>query len=234
MTSAYRRDLAWIHHTGFSEFAQSITPGVVATLQLHGIHDGLVVDAGCGTGVLAANLTRAGFRVLGFDSSPAMIALARTTAPAATFERSALDETVFPCCSAILATGEVLNYASTAETAAFIEEASAALSAGGVLLFDVAEAGMNTPPAERRLGGHDWSVILLEELHGATLTRRVLSFRMVDGAISRDEETHTLELRDRGELRALLASHGFRVRVRRSYGRYRLPPGRAGYVAVRR
>src|SRR5687768_4158361 len=79
----YGHDLAYIHHAGFSEFAESAAPGLLEILWKHAIRDGLVVEIGCGSGILARELTRAGFDVLGFDASPAMIALARSGAPAA-------------------------------------------------------------------------------------------------------------------------------------------------------
>src|SRR5687768_1633981 len=82
----YRTDLAWIHHAGFSEFARVSSAGVLASLKAHDIREGLIVDIGCGSGVLARALTDAGYDVLGIDASPAMIELARVTAPAAQFE----------------------------------------------------------------------------------------------------------------------------------------------------
>src|ERR1700741_178965 len=63
----YRTDLAWIHHAGFSEFATLASHGVIALLQSHGIRDGLIIDIGCGSGILARALTAAGFEVLGID-----------------------------------------------------------------------------------------------------------------------------------------------------------------------
>lgn len=46
----------------------------------------LILDAGCGTGRLAAHLLPAGHRVVGVDLDPELIAIARTDHPAARFE----------------------------------------------------------------------------------------------------------------------------------------------------
>lgn len=229
---SYRRDLAWIHHTGFSEFAEAASAAVIDWLHAAGI-DGLVIDAGCGSGIAARELTRAGFEVLGIDASPDMIALARTTAPAARFEVASFDGATLPPCSAIVAMGEVLNYGTLDGVRTFIRNAADALPPGGLLIFDIAERGAYPPHDERRIGGEDWSVIVLKDSDGATLTRRVLTFREVDGVTRRDEEVHQLELYAREEMLALLREHGFRVGVRRGYGRYRLPKGHAVYVAIR-
>lgn len=225
----YRDDLAWIHHAGFSEFARSAAPGVIALLP-----KGLIFDVGCGSGVLARALTDAGFDVLGIDASPAMIELARVHAPDARFEVATFGNAVLPPCAAIVAMGEVLNYGSLDEVRLFVRNAANALAPGGLLLFDVAERGSYPPHDERRIGGDDWSVIVLKDSDGERLTRRVLTFRQVDGVTRRDEEVHVLELYLRDELSAILREHGFRVRTRRSYGARRLPVGHVVFVAERR
>jgi len=220
----YRDDLAWIHHTGFSEFAESAAPGVIALLRKHAVR--MVVEMGCGSGVLARELTGAGFEVHGFDASPSMIAIARETAPRARFDVARFDEAEIPPCDAIVAMGEVLNYGNFDAVRRLVAKAPARL-----LLFDVAERGSYPPYDERRVGGDDWSVIAIKESDGTHLTRRVLLFR-ADGR--RDEEVHHLELYDRAALTAILRDHGFRVTIRRSYGTRRLPKGHAVYVATRR
>lgn len=228
MTPPYRRDLAWIHHAGFSEFAESAAPGLLEMLWSRGVAKGLVVELGCGSGVLARELTRAGFDVHGFDPSPAMIALARETAPGATFDAGAAGEIEIPSCSAVIAMGEVLNYAGFDAVRRMIESARDATS---LLIFDVAEAGAYPPHDERRVDGDDWSVIAIKESDGTRLTRRILTFRAVDGTMRRDEEMHELELYDRAALKALLRANGFSVTIRRSYRTRRLPKGHAVYVA---
>ena len=44
-----------------------------------------VVDIGCGTGPLAAEFTRRGIETIGVDSSPGVLAAARSRVPGATF-----------------------------------------------------------------------------------------------------------------------------------------------------
>ena len=229
----YRTDLAWIHHTGFSEFATLASRGILASLQSHGIREGLIVEIGCGSGILARALTDAGYAVLGIDASPAMIELARVTAPAARFEVAPFDEAALPPCAAITAMGEVLNYGTLAGVQTFIRHAAQALTPGGLLLFDIAERDGYPPHDERRVGGGDWSVIAIKDSDGRRLTRRVLTFRQIDGVTRRDEEVHVLELYEREELLTILRESGFQVRVRKSYGWHKLPKGHAVYVAIR-
>jgi len=226
--SDYGRNLAYIHHAGFSEFAESAAPGVLELLWKHGVNEGLVVELGCGSGILARELTRAGFAVLGFDASPSMIALAREAWSAYTSpDPSALNDLIsretrdFPL-------GEVLNYAEFKAVRRLVAKIRTR-----VFVFDVAERGAYPPYDERRIEGDDWSVIAIKESDGTHLTRRVLTFRADGDTMRRKEEVHHLELYDRAAMTALLREHGFRVRVRRSYGSRRLPKGHAVYVADR-
>jgi len=162
-----------------------------------------------------------------------MIELARTTAPNARFAVATFANATLPECDAIVAMGEVLNYGTLEDVRAFIANAANALAPRGLLLFDVAERGSYPAHDERRIGGDDWSVIVIKDSDGQHLTRRVLTFRNVGGITRRDEEIHTLELYARKELQSLLRERGFRVRIRRSYGSSRLPAGHAVYVAER-
>jgi SAM-dependent methyltransferase len=229
----YRDDLAWIHHVGFSEFAEAAATGVIAMLRRARILGGVIVDVGCGSGVAAREFLNAGFEVVGIDASPSMISLARLTAPEARFEVATFDGSTLPHSDAIVAIGEVLNYGTFAAMHTFLGNAAAALRGGGMLVFDVAERGAHPMRDERRVGGDDWSVIVVKESDGRSLTRRVLTFRQLDGVTRRHEEVHTLELYDRDELLSLLSQLAFRVRVRHSYGTRRLPKGHAVYVARR-
>jgi hypothetical protein len=187
------------------------------------------VEIGCGSGVLARELTDSGFAVLGFDASPAMVELARGTAPAGHFEVASIASAAPPPCDAIVAMGEVLNYGTFDQVRDFIARVRTDL-----LVFDIAERGAYPEHDELEVRGDDWSLIATKDSDGTHLTRRVLTFRAEEGTMRRTEEVHTLELYDRGETTALLRGHGFRVTLRRSYGTRRLPKGHAVYIASRK
>ena len=82
---AYRRDLAYVHDAGFSDYALQAAPGLLQMLRKNKVPRGLVVDLGCGSGRWAAALNQAGFEVLGVDQSASMIDLARRVAPRSRF-----------------------------------------------------------------------------------------------------------------------------------------------------
>lgn len=223
----YREDLAWIHHVGFGEFAESAAPGLLEILWRAGVTTGLVVDAGCGSGIWARELLRAGFAVFGFDASPAMLAIARTIAPTATFALATVDDVELPPCDAVTAIGEILNYGPSS-LPDFFRRVHDALRPGGVLVFDLAEPS-DFHAGDRRIDGDDWVVVTHKTVEGNTLTRRITTFR--EGR--RSEETHLLRLYARDEVVTMLREAGFHVRVRRSYGSRRLPPAHSVFVATR-
>jgi SAM-dependent methyltransferase len=108
---AYRGDLAYIHDTGFTGFARNAAPGLLRLLRRNRIRGGLVVDAGCGSGVWARELTSSGYHVLGIDISTAMIRLARRHAQEAKFRAASLFAAKLPPCDAVTSIGECVNYA---------------------------------------------------------------------------------------------------------------------------
>jgi trans-aconitate methyltransferase len=77
----YRADLALVHHLGFGFHADDCAPGVLELLAPVRERDGLVVELGCGSGLLTRYLVDAGHRVIATDASPAMLDLAPRTPP---------------------------------------------------------------------------------------------------------------------------------------------------------
>ncbi|MGH9145123.1 MAG: class I SAM-dependent methyltransferase, partial [Vicinamibacterales bacterium] len=76
-----------------------------------GLATGTIVDLGCGSGILARHLTDAGYAIVGFDVSDAMVAIARTHVPNAEFHVGSFVTARIPSCVGVAAIGEVLNYA---------------------------------------------------------------------------------------------------------------------------
>jgi len=56
----YQEDLAYIHHVGFSNLARRASPWVLEVLRKADIHEGTVVELGCGSGILLSALSAAG------------------------------------------------------------------------------------------------------------------------------------------------------------------------------
>jgi 2-polyprenyl-3-methyl-5-hydroxy-6-metoxy-1,4-benzoquinol methylase len=79
----YGDDLALVHHRGFAFHAEACAPGTLRLLEPIRRRGGLVLEIGCGSGLLTEKLVNAGHRVIATDASPAMLRLARTAAPGA-------------------------------------------------------------------------------------------------------------------------------------------------------
>ena len=163
MAGFYREDLAYIHDVGHADFALRSAPGILGILRDNGIPDGLVVDLGCGSGLWARELLRAGCGVLGIDISAAMVEIAREKAPGAEFRVGSLFEVPIPPCDAVTAVGEVLNYLFDPENEkrgleGVFGRVYGALRPGGVFVFDVLGPSQ-VPPGTTARGcrvGEDW------------------------------------------------------------------------------
>jgi SAM-dependent methyltransferase len=209
-------------------------------LDRDGIHEGLVVDLGCGSGLWARELVDAGYRVLGIDISEAMIELSRNRVPEAEFRVGSLFEVEIPRCQAVTAVSEVLNYLFDAENeerglGRLVRRVHDALVPGGVFVFDVLGPGQ-VPPGTRARGfrvGEDWAVLAEreEDVERGTMERRIVSFRKAGELYRRDDEVHRVRLYDPSRLSAELEQAGFRIRTMRSYGAHPLSEGHTAFVA---
>jgi SAM-dependent methyltransferase len=242
MSKAYGDDLAYIHDTGFGDLARNAAPILVEALRRRGIGDGLVVDLGCGSGLLARGLSESGFDVLGIDISAPMIALARERVPKGRFVVGSLLRAELPSCVAVAAVGEGFNYlfdrANTKHgLSRLFRRIYEALNPKGLLLFDVAEPGRVPGGGPRRtyVEGEDWVALVTaeEDRRRGLLTRRITSFRRVGELYRRDLETHRLRLLRRSELASELRGLGFRVRFLSGYGPSQFAPGHVGFLAGR-
>jgi SAM-dependent methyltransferase len=240
VTGWYGEDLAYIHDVGHADFALDSATGILEVLDRKGINDGLVVDLGCGTGLLARQLIDTGYGVFGIDISEAMVELARRRTPEAEFRVGSLFEVDLPPCAAVTAISEVLNYLFDAENereglGRLFRHVHDALVPGGDFVFDVLGPGQVQPGTRKRgFGvGEDWAVLseLEEDLERGTMARRIVSFRKVGGHYRRDEEVHRVRLYDPSELSVELERAGFQVRTMRSYGDLPLSDGHTAFVA---
>ena len=222
----YRAALAQIHHEGFGFHAEACAPGVLALLDDVRRREGLVVEVGCGTGLLTKYLTDAGHRVLATDASPAMLDIARAHAPdAIEHRRIALPDDPLPEADAIVSTGHALSYIDTrARLEAALLACARALRPGGVLAVDLEDlstrdAQMARPPAA--WVGDDWAMFMERVSDGPTHFARVQTVFMQedDGRYRREHERHDNVLIDvPGVVPPLLEAEGLDVAVGLSFG----------------
>ncbi len=239
MTDWYREDLAYIHDAGHADFALRSAPGILKVLWENGIPEGLVVDLGCGSGLWARELLRAGYRVLGIDISEAMVEISRRKAPGAEFRVGSLFEAEIPPCDAVTAVSEVLNYLFDPENEergleCVFGRVYEALRRGGVFVFDVLGPGQVPEGASKSFSeGPDWAVLSekVEDREHRTMTRRIVSFRKVGEHYRRDGEVHRVRLYAPKEVEDKLGRAGFEVGTMRAYGRYPLTENHAAFVA---
>lgn len=209
----YERDLAHVHDDGFGWLARGAAPGIVRRLRAAGIDGGLVVDLGCGSGILARALTDAGYDVLGVDLSAALLDIARERVPEARFAHGSLHDAELPPCAAITAVGEIFGYAGVG--GGLFERLHAAIEPGGLLVFDIAAPGREGEEPRRAWHEADgWLLCMEARADDATLTRAITTFtRTGDGSWRRGDETHTLTLYDPAGLIDALHAAGFDARV---------------------
>ena len=235
---SYGDDLAYIHDVGFGSFARHASRRLLAELRRLKLREGRVVELGCGSGITSAALAKAGYDVLGYDLSRAMVRIARRRVPEAEFRVASFLKAELPPCIAVTAIGEVFNYLfdrqnTHAQLSRLFRRIHRALEPGGVLLFDGAEPGRIVGGGRRRYGveGGGWACLVdaEEDEQRNFLTRKITSFRKVGPLYRREQEVHRLRLFDRRRIVAELRELRFRVRLLRSYGELQFPPG---YVAL--
>jgi SAM-dependent methyltransferase len=237
---AYQDDLAYVHDAGFGHIAANAAPMTVALLRRSGVTSGCVVELGCGSGISSRCFRDAGFEVVGFDLSDAMIHLARKRVPDADFRLESFVTAELPSCVAVTAFGEVLNYTfdpenSPAVRVKLFERVHQALAPGGLFVFDLAEPARALASGAQRtfFEGADWAILLEVDANRdkTLLTRRNTTFRRQGEFYQRSLEVHQLQLVDRAEVTLALQQIGFSVQVIESYGARRLPPGLPAFIA---
>jgi SAM-dependent methyltransferase len=230
----YRDDLALVHHLGFGFHADATAPGILALLEP--VRGGLVLELGCGSGLLTRYLVEAGHTVVATDASPAMLALARETAPGAEARQLVLPEGALPECDAVVSVGHVISYLSDeAAVDRALAAAADALRPGGVLALDLCDLHYGElrrdDPNSSRIA-EDWAIVTRFSLPRPNLfVREIAAFlRGEDGGWRRDEERHENVLVDTALVPALLAKHGVQARVSESFGEEKLPDGLVAIV----
>ncbi len=236
----YRTDLALVHHLGFGFHADNCAPGILARLQPVRERGGLVLELGCGSGLLTRHLVDAGHRVVASDASPAMLELARQVVPdAEDIRRIVLPDDPLLVADAIVSVGHVLSYLpDEAAIDRALAAAARALRPGGVLAIDLCdlryeEARRDAPPLAHV--ADDWALFTRFSTPAPNrFVREMTTFvRNDDGSWRRDDERHDNVLVDTSLIPGRLEAEGLRAAVEPSFGDERLPEGLVVIAASR-
>ena len=233
----YRADLALVHHLGFGFHADACAPGILRLLEPVRARHGLVVEIGCGSGLLTAHLVDAGLGVVATDASAAMLDLARVTAPRALeIRRLTLPDDAIPLADAIVGVGHALNYLEVeGQVTDSLVAMASSLRPGGIMAIDLCDLAWGAlredqPPKIWRT--EDW--VLVTEFSVPETNRYVREMttfiRQEDGRWRRDDERHDNILIDTSKVPALLAHHGVEATVSESFGDEQLPRGLVALV----
>jgi SAM-dependent methyltransferase len=236
----YRRDLALVHHRGFGFHADDCAPGILALLEPVRARDGLVVELGCGSGLLTRHLIDAGHRMIATDASPAMLDLAREVAGGAEeIRRLTLPHDPIPPADAIVSVGHSLSYLPNAEAIdRAIVAIAHALRPGGVLAIDLCDlewAATRIDQPSRGWAGEDWAIVTEFSVPSPDRYVRTMAtfIREDDGSWRRDDERHDNVMVDTSLVPVLLAEHGVEAAVGTAFGDETLPVGLRAIVGHR-
>ncbi len=235
----YRANLARIHHEGFGFHADAVAPGILKLLEPVGERGGLVLEIGCGSGLLTKYLVDAGHRVLATDASASMLDLARAYVPdAEAVELLRLPDDPVPEADAIVSVGHPLSYLDDREQLdRSLVAIAGALRPGGVVAFDLCDfewGEARRDQAPRVWFGEEWVLITRTSVPDRRTFRREMTMFVRAGELwRRDDEVHDNVLVDTSEIPTLLASHGIEAQVRSSFGSETLPTGLVAVVGYR-
>lgn len=240
MRAFYESNLALIHNASFGALAVGAGRVVLAHLRESAAH-GTLVDLGCGSGVLAEQISVMGHPVVGVDLSPQLLGLARQRVPDGRFVLGSIYDVALPPAAVVTMIGEVVNYMdegrpTPGDLEALFRRIHAALEPGGLLLFDAAAPGRQAVALRQAFTqGPNWTVLIeaREDPRTGTLIREITTFRRAGDLYRREDEQHRLRLWPRDEVIAMLENAGFEVSSFDRYDDVRLPEGLAGYRAVK-
>jgi SAM-dependent methyltransferase len=237
----YGADLALIHHLGFGFHADRCAPGILAMLEPVREREGLVVELGCGTGLLTRHLVDAGHRVVATDASPAMLDIARGhVGDAQEIRCLTLPDDAIPQADAIVSVGHVLNYlADEAAIERALVAMAIALRPGGVLAIDLCDLTYEEAASAPSTGAwvtDDWAIVNERTRPSPDRFVRTMAIfvRNEDGSWRRDDERHENVLIDTAGVPALLARHGVEARLGTAFGMEQLPAGLHILIGLRR
>ncbi|MEM6725146.1 MAG: class I SAM-dependent methyltransferase [Bacteroidota bacterium] len=222
MENYYQKDLAFVHDLDFVDLAFEASKYLIDLLAKEDISEGLILDLGCGSGVLSAQLDQAGYETIGVDLSRELLSLAREQFPDGKFVQSSIHNFEFPPAQVVCLIGEIICYNAEGlekwhRTRQLFERAYNCLSEDGMLLFDFVVPGMlsDQNPKHRIIEHPDYALFLefWEDEEREILEREITIFRKMGEYYRKSKEVHQVDQFDTQKLLDLLERIGFSTKV---------------------
>ena len=202
--------LSQVYDIGWCRFAEQYVSLVNQLLGEYGIAQARILDLACGTGILSISLAGHGHIVRGIDSSPAMVALAKSKSveiPNVSFEVQDMTDFVVPGeFDLITCTFDSLDYVLNGDgVRAMFSRVARSLMKSGLFVFDsnTSQHYINVGNGSRKmeLAGHSfvhtWS-------YDSVTKEAITTFEFADGS----REIHRQQPYDWSQLGPILADVG--------------------------
>jgi len=178
---------------------------------------GAVLDLACGTGRQAIELTRRGYKVVGFDLSPAMLSRAAEEAQSRSvkvdFVQGDMREMTFEeQFDGVYSWNTGFGYFDEEKNAHVVDRVRHALKSGGLFLLDVVNRDFIMRQSPSLVWFEGDGCVCMDEMNVDAITSRMKIKRtlMVDDGRSREIE-YSMRVYSLHELGKILHEHGFKV-----------------------
>lgn len=234
----YNTDLAFVHDRGHGQFDQNAAQAICKLIK-GSLKNTLIVDLGCGSGILEKELANKELNIIGVDYSPWMIKLAKQNAPGASFLRTSIYDFDIPECDLVCSIGECFNYlfdnkGDLNELEELFARIHSALRPGGHFVFDILTFELlDTSNANSRIIEQDsWTIFLDIEANRdqSILTRKITLFLKNEGCYKKSKETHRQKLYSKNDIETILTDIGFKITQINDYNGLMFKPGHIGFI----
>ena len=233
----YDAALSTIHDSHFGQLAFGASQVIKFLLEDRELSNQLIVDLGCGSGILAKELSEHGVNVLGIDISKQMLNIAKHKAPKATFIQASLFDFPIPSSNIVCAIGEPVNYLfdnkndyNTVRN--LFQHVFNQLKPKGYFIFDLLTTEADKTPTTKIVEKEEMTMIvqISVDITTAVLTRKMTFFTKEGDFYTKHKETHQQQLFDRMKIKAMLQELGFQVSVVDSYNNQPFRQGHFGFI----
>lgn len=238
MQTYYQPDLAYVHDADYSQLAVDAAQCILSLCRNKEPHSLTVVDLGCGSGILAAQLAEQGMAVWGVDISADMLAIAKARSPQSRFMQASLFSVDIPSCTVVCSIGECLCYLFDENSNAKAVEqlfarVYAALLPGGYFVCDFLSPSIVSQ--RRVIENERWSMFLDVSVDETThiLTRDIILFRKQGETYIRSHEVHRQQLYEPKFMKQLLSNAGFHAQQVDNYAGNTFRQGHFGFIATK-